>query len=126
MSEFKHLFNPIKIGSLEIKARVFMSLRGMIGLGIGTDQQAGYFEARAKGGAGFMGIASCQVMPSGRVPPGLFLRAYDREDLPAIEKIIASMHRWGAKTFVQGVWMMADDNQMQGSAGDWLYSASRC
>ena len=92
-----------------------MSPHGMIGLGIGTDQQVGYFEARAKGGAGFMGIASCQVLPSSRVPPGLFLRAYDRDDLPAIKRIVDSIHKWGAKTFVQGVWMMADENQMQAS-----------
>lgn len=114
MSEFKHLFNPIKISSLEIKNRVFMPLHGMIGLGIGTDQQVGYFEARAKGGAGFMHIASSQVMPSGRVPSDLFLRAYDCEDLPAIEKIFASMHRWGAKTFVPGC---LDDGRRQSDAG---------
>ena len=38
-----------------------MSPHGMVGLGIGTEQQVGYFEARAKGGAGFMGIASYYV-----------------------------------------------------------------
>lgn len=115
MSQFKHLFTPLKIGSLEIKNRVFMSPHGMVGLGIGTEQQVGYFEARAKGGAGFMGIASCQVQPAPLVPPGWFIRAYDREDLHAIEKIVNATHKWGAKTFVQGVWMMADFNQAQAS-----------
>ena len=63
MSHFKHLFNPFRIGNLDIKNRVFMSPHGMVGLGIGTEQQVGYFEARARGGCGFMGIASCQVQP---------------------------------------------------------------
>lgn len=111
MSTFKHLFNPMKIGSLDIKNRIFMSPHGMVGLGIGTEQQVGYFEARAKGGVGFMGIASCQVQPGPMIPPGWFIRAYSRDDLHAIEKIVKATHKWGAKTFVQGVWMQADFNQ---------------
>lgn len=115
MSSFKHLFSPYKIGSLDIPNRVFMSPHGMVGLGIGTDQQAGYFEARAKGGAGFMGIASTQVTPAPRVPPGWFIRSYAREDIPAIRRIVDGAHKWGSKIFVQGVWMMAADDQAQAS-----------
>ncbi|MFA5547199.1 MAG: FAD-dependent oxidoreductase [Porticoccaceae bacterium] len=111
MSNYKHLFNPMKIGNLDIKNRIFMSPHGMVGLGIGTEQQVGYFEARAKGGVGFMGIASCQVEPAPLVPPGWFIRAYSRDDLHAIEKIVKATHKWGARTFVQGVWMQADFNQ---------------
>jgi len=126
MSSFKHLFSPIKIGSLDIPNRVFMSPHGMIGLPIGSDAQAGYFEARAKGGCGFMGIASCQVTPAPRVPPGLFLRAYDRDDIPAIRKIVDGIHNWGAKTFVQGVWMMADgEAQASGIAPHTVLSDSQ-
>ena len=115
MNHYENLFSPTKIGSLEIPNRVFMSPHGMVGLGIGTEQQVGYFEARAKGGAGFMGIASCQVVPAPKVPPGWFIRAYNRDDLHAIEKIVKATHKWGARTFVQGVWMMADFNQAQAS-----------
>src|SRR3546814_4560837 len=64
MSRYTTMFSPIKIGRMEIKNRVFMSPHGMVGLGIGTDRQVGYFEARAKGGAGMMVIASCQVVPA--------------------------------------------------------------
>ena len=52
MGKFKHLFSPFKIGPLTLRNRVFMSPHGMVGLGIGTDKQVGYFEARARGGAG--------------------------------------------------------------------------
>jgi 2,4-dienoyl-CoA reductase-like NADH-dependent reductase (Old Yellow Enzyme family)/thioredoxin reductase len=116
MTSYKHLFTPVKIGSLDIPNRVFMSPHGMIGLPIGSPQQVGYFEARARGGAGLLGIASTLVQPATRIPPGLFIRSYSREDIPAIRSITDSIHRWGAKVFVQGVWMMADTHQAQASA----------
>ncbi|KPF84089.1 FAD-dependent oxidoreductase [Novosphingobium sp. AAP93] len=115
MAKFKHLFSPFKIGSLDIPNRVFMSPHGMVGLGIGTDAQVGYFEARAKGGCGFMGIASCQVVPAPQVPPGWFIEAYNREHIPAIRRIVDAVHRHGAKIFVQGVWMQADPTTGQAS-----------
>lgn len=117
MSEFKHLFSPFKIGNLEIPNRVFMSPHGMVGLGIGTDAQVGYFEARAKGGCGFMVIASCQVVPAPLVPPGWFIEAYNRDHIPAIKKIVDTAHKHGSKIAVQGVWMQADPSQAQASGG---------
>jgi 2,4-dienoyl-CoA reductase-like NADH-dependent reductase (Old Yellow Enzyme family)/thioredoxin reductase len=109
------MFSPMKIGALQIKNRVFMSPHGMVGLGIGTDKQVGYFEARAKGGAGFMVIASCQVLPAPLVPPGWFIEAYNRDHIPAIARIVDAAHRHGAKIAVQGVWMMADPTKAQAS-----------
>tara|TARA_R110000824_G_scaffold19504_1_gene75374 strand:+ start:11410 stop:13377 length:1968 start_codon:yes stop_codon:yes gene_type:complete len=108
MNKFKHLFSPYKIGSLDIPNRVFMSPHGMVGLGIGTDAQVGYFEARAKGGCGFMVIASCQVVPAPMVPPGWFIEAYNRDHIPAIKRIVDAAHKHGSKIAVQGVWMQAD------------------
>jgi len=108
MTNFKHLFSPYKIGNLDIPNRVFMSPHGMVGLGIGTDAQVGYFEARAKGGCGFMVIASCQVMPAPMVPPGWFIEAYNRDHIPAIKRIVDAAHKHGSKIAVQGVWMQAD------------------
>ncbi|MDE2570162.1 MAG: FAD-dependent oxidoreductase [Sphingomonadales bacterium] len=101
---------------MEIRNRVFMSPHGMVGLGIGTDEQVGYFEARAKGGAGFMVIASCQVLPAPLVPPGWFIEAYNSEHIPAIRRIVDAAHKHGAKIAVQGVWMMADPAKAQASA----------
>ncbi|CAH0495407.1 FAD-dependent oxidoreductase [Novosphingobium sp. CECT 9465] len=116
MSKYATMFSPITIGRLEVKNRVFMSPHGMVGLGIGTDRQVGYFEARAKGGAGFMVIASCQVVPAPLVPPGWFIEAYNPEHIPAIRRIVDAAHKHGAKIAVQGVWMMADPDKAQASA----------
>lgn len=115
MTKYPTMFSPIKLGRLEVKNRVFMSPHGMVGLGIGTDRQVGYFEARAKGGAGFMVIASCQVVPAPLVPPGWFIEAYNPEHIPAIRKIVDAAHKHGAKIAVQGVWMMADPATAQPS-----------
>lgn len=116
MSKYATMFSPIKIGRMEVKNRVFMSPHGMVGLGIGTDRQVGYFEARAKGGAGLMVIASCQVVPAPLVPPGWFIEAYNPDHIPAIRRIVDAAHRHGAKIAVQGVWMMADPTKAQASA----------
>lgn len=115
MSKYVNMFSPIKLGRLEIKNRVFMSPHGMVGLGIGTDKQVGYFEARARGGAGMMVIASCQVVPAPLVPPGWFIEAYNPEHIPAIRRIVDAAHKHGAKIAVQGVWMMADPATAQPS-----------
>lgn len=115
MTNFKHLFSPFRIGNLDIPNRVFMSPHGMVGLGIGTDAQVGYFEARAKGGCGFMVIASCQVVPAPLVPPGWFIEAYNRDHIPAIRRIVDAAHKHGSKIAVQGVWMQADPRTGQGS-----------
>ena len=115
MSKYTNMFSPMKIGSMEIKNRVFMSPHGMVGLGIGTDKQVGYFEARAKGGVGMMVIASCQVVPAPLVPPGWFIEAYNPDHVPAIRRIVDAAHKHDVKIAVQGVWMMADPATAQPS-----------
>lgn len=127
MANFKHLFSPFKIGGLELRNRVFMSPHGMVGLGIGTDAQVGYFEARAKGGCGFMVIASCQVAPAPQVPPGWFIEAYNRDQIPAIRRIVDAVHKHDSKVVVQGVWMQADPatGQASGSAPHTVLSDSQ-
>jgi 2,4-dienoyl-CoA reductase-like NADH-dependent reductase (Old Yellow Enzyme family)/thioredoxin reductase len=106
MSNFQYLFSPIKIGSMEVPNRVFMSPHGLgAGAPLGTDSHVGYFEARAKGGVGILGIASCNVVPVPHLFPGMFYEVYDKQDIPAIGRICAAVHKYGSKVFVQGTWM---------------------
>ncbi|MBN1317390.1 MAG: FAD-dependent oxidoreductase [Anaerolineales bacterium] len=106
MSTFNYLFTPIQVGSMEVPNRVFMAPHGMLmSLPVGSDAQAGYFEARARGGAGLLVIASCLVVPVPGLYPGMFIRAHAREEIPVIAKITGGIHKYGAKSVVQGVWM---------------------
>ncbi len=105
MSNFNYLFSPIKLGSMEVQNRIFMAPHHVVGLIPGSDAQVGYYEARAKGGAGVCVLASCLVMPWPGMYPGLFLPAYDREGIPMQARVIDAVHRAGSKALVQGVWM---------------------
>lgn len=104
MSTFQHLFTPIKIGSMEIPNRVFMSPHGVLGLRVGSDEQAGYFEARAKGGVGFMGIALNLVMPVAGIYPGFLFDAYSPDVIPHLAKIGKAVHKHGTKVFMQCIY----------------------
>src|SRR5690606_32092562 len=57
----------------------------------------------------------CQVQPARQLPANTWIRAYSRDDIPAVARIVEGAHRWGTKIFVQGVWFMADLNQAQAS-----------
>ncbi|WP_018213834.1 oxidoreductase [Desulfitobacterium hafniense] len=104
MSEFKYLFSPLKIGSMEIPNRIMMSPHGMLGIRPGSDEQLAYFEARAKGGAGFVGIAGCAVH-SMHVYQGMFMTSRDPENIPKIKRLVDVIHKHGAKAFIHGPWM---------------------
>ncbi|MCM1564382.1 MAG: FAD-dependent oxidoreductase [Dehalobacter sp.] len=101
MSNFKYLFTPIKIGSMELQNRIMMAPHALIGWPPASDEHVGYFEARAKGGAGMMVIGSCVVQPF--VGEEGLLRCYDRDEIPKLAKIINAIHKWGSKAIVQGI-----------------------
>ena len=74
---FKHLFTPIKIGSVEIKNRI---VQPPMHVGYGapdckvTDRHINYYEARAKGGAGLIITEAAAVNVNrkfGLLPMGL-------------------------------------------------------
>jgi 2,4-dienoyl-CoA reductase-like NADH-dependent reductase (Old Yellow Enzyme family)/thioredoxin reductase len=118
MSDFKYLFSPIKIGSMEIPNRIVMAPHGMHGIGYeppGGIAHAGYFEERAKGGAGLVIIASCPVQPINDIMPGAFIGAYDPENIPKLAGCVDGIHKWGAKAVVQLVWMSGAPRTPQAS-----------
>ena len=66
MKEFKHLFSPIRVGSLEVKNRIVMSPMGT-GLasvnGEVTASLINYYTARARGGVGLITTEDTLVCP---------------------------------------------------------------
>lgn len=103
MSNFQYLFSPTKIGSMEVQNRVFMSPHGLLGWVPGGDAYVGYFESRAKGGAGTLAIACCPVVPTG-LYAGYFIELFDRNSIPKLAKTVDVIHKNGAKAIAQGVW----------------------
>ncbi|MEQ1786054.1 MAG: hypothetical protein ABL966_03290, partial [Acidimicrobiales bacterium] len=64
MSAFGHLLAPGRIGTLEVRNRIALCPMGVnLGEADGTvgDDQAAWFEARARGGAGLIIVGSVSV-----------------------------------------------------------------
>jgi len=97
---FPRLFEPIRIGSLDVRNRIVLTGHGT---GMGRDfrpneQLIRYYEERAKGGAGLLMIGSQQVHPTS---PGItnLLCNYDDSIIPGLRGICQAVHRHAAKLF---------------------------
>ena len=99
--DFKHLFNPLKIGSITVPNRIFMSGAGAriySGASEPNEISVSYYEARAKGGTGLIVTpfypfrlstsSSPTVIQSGKITP-------------AFKKLVDAVHRHGSKVFMQ-------------------------
>lgn len=109
MSEFKHLFEPITVGPVTIRNRVYetphgtyMSDRipGEFGFGLPSKAQAAYYAERAKGGIGLIIEEPVVIHRSGEVPSPVICGA-DPRTVPGFRNITDSVHRFGAKIFIQ-------------------------
>ena len=97
------LFEPISIGSTEIKNRFVVPPMGTnFGSPTGevTDQVVAYYTARAKGGFGLIIVEVAAVDPFGRAIPNQ-LGIWSDEQIPGLKRLVDSVHRHGAKIAVQ-------------------------
>ena len=66
--EFKHLFQPIKLGPVEVKNRIVMSSHdtgfGFFQENLPPEKYIEYIKARAQGGCGLLIIGACVIHPS--------------------------------------------------------------
>src|ERR1700680_4738860 len=99
---FSHLFSPVRIGSLEIRNRVFSSghQTTMVNDGFINDRLIAYHEARASGGAGLI------VIEIGAIHETAFfsahtIRTYSDDCIPGYQRLAETIHRHGAKVFAQ-------------------------
>jgi 2,4-dienoyl-CoA reductase (NADPH2) len=97
--ELKRLFEPIKIGNIEIKNRIAMS---PMAIGYAEDGRAGerfknYFEERAKGG---VGLIRWPLWPY-RTEHGYMPWVFDDKFIPGIRKVVEAVHALGAKIIAQ-------------------------
>ena len=101
MPEFAKLFEPGKMGKMEVKNRIifapcgthYSSLDGFV-----TDRQLAYYGERAKGGVGLIVVEACYCRKSGKA--GRILANSDKY-IPGLKKLADIIHAEGAKAVMQ-------------------------
>ena len=101
---FPHLMRPGRIGSMEVRNRIVMCPMGLLlGHEDGTvsDNEAAFYEARARGGAGLLLIGTaCVGYPEGTNHPRMPGVSDDRF-IPGMSHLADRVHRHGAKLAAQ-------------------------
>ncbi|MFA5367126.1 MAG: NADH:flavin oxidoreductase, partial [Dehalococcoidia bacterium] len=114
MSQFKHLFSPIKIGNMELKNRIVMTCANASGGG--GEHVLQYYAERARGGAGLLIVGGMYTYDTGTGKTFYGGRSdvtpeeeqairefalYGEELLPFLKKFTDAMHEGGAKVCAQ-------------------------
>ena len=99
--KFVRLFEPLKIGNIEIKNRLVMAAMhlGYTYDGFLNDKLLDFYEERAKGGAGLIILGGCQVEVRGAGPG--FVAIDDDKFIPGFKTFAEKVHAQGAKCFAQ-------------------------
>jgi 2,4-dienoyl-CoA reductase-like NADH-dependent reductase (Old Yellow Enzyme family) len=103
MKKLKHLFQPLRIGTMEVQNRIVMS--GMDpGFGIDdegcvTDQLTEFLVERARSRPGMIVTGATPVHPTGSADPKTIKMVPLWEDrvLPSLEKMVKAVHRYDVK-----------------------------
>lgn len=94
------LFEPIKIKDVEIRNRIKVTAMAVAMTdedGTANDEMLAFYEERAKGGAGLIGISCtpCELVEDPMI--GL----YDDKFIPGLKRIVDAIHQQGAKAYAQ-------------------------
>lgn len=103
MNELRRLFEPIKLGSMELKNRIKMpalSLRYAHDLKV-TDKLKNFYTERAKGGVALIGIACTPTRLEASEAGDELLGIYDDQFIPALQELVDSCHNHGTKIYAQ-------------------------
>jgi len=95
----KKLFEPIKIGNMELKNRIKLPAMGiaMAEDGVVTEQAKAFYAERAKGGVALIGL-SCTAT---RLIQGPMFGIFDDRFIPGLRELVESIHANGAKVYAQ-------------------------
>jgi 2,4-dienoyl-CoA reductase (NADPH2) len=101
---FKHLMQPGRIGTLELRNRIVLAAMGSNFAsedGHCTERLTAYYEARAAGGAGLLVLeTSAACFPHGATMPNTV--AFSRDEfLPGLTELTERVHRHGARIVAQ-------------------------
>ncbi len=97
---FKHLFQPAKIGRLELRNRIVMSPVGtrLAKNGMATEAFKEFYAARARGGVGLIILEPCFVEPEGE---GMFLALDEDKYISELSNLVETVHECDARIGVQ-------------------------
>jgi len=116
MTQLTKLFEPGKIGKLEIKNRIYMApmvSRTADDKGYVTQRMINYYVARAKGGVGVISCQSSCILYESRAPRRLFV--YDDKFIPGLQELTTAVHEHGAKVVLEVAhWGMLMTGQLTG------------
>ncbi|OPY00566.1 MAG: NADH oxidase [Syntrophorhabdus sp. PtaB.Bin047] len=125
MSAPKKLFEPIKVGNVELKNRVMMLgvTTGFLDNYYVTDKYANFMGARARGGTGLVVIGSAYPFDLSGVTPRYINIAsgvgiWTDDQIPGLSKVAKNIHDNGGKAACQLVicseWRANKDNPLEG------------
>ncbi len=97
------LFQPGRIGKVELRNRIIMSPMGVgyaTESGYVTDRLIAFYEARARGGVGAISTGGAYVVSLGQ-SPFKFMCIDDDEKIPGLKKLAHAIKAQGAAAFIQ-------------------------
>jgi mycofactocin system FadH/OYE family oxidoreductase 2 len=103
MTDYPHLFSPLRIGNVTVRNRIMQTAHVKLFAGAGVDSQRNvdYQAARAKGGAGLLITGNRVVHPTSTTGFPRVAWAYLPEALEADRRLTAAVHEHGAVIFAQ-------------------------
>jgi 2,4-dienoyl-CoA reductase-like NADH-dependent reductase (Old Yellow Enzyme family)/thioredoxin reductase len=102
MGQLTKLFEPVKIGTMEVKNRIVMPAMEL-GLAVDdmvTERFKAFYAERARGGVGLIVVGLAPTLYAGMFPPG-GIGIYKDEFIPGLRDFVNLMHQCGAKVAVQ-------------------------
>lgn len=102
MTQYPHLFSPIKIGNKTVKNRIFMPplSTNLADKGYVTDALVEHYSNRAKGGVGLIITEVTTVEPVYTYLPG-DMSIYDDSYIPGWKKLVDAVHQYDCKILSQ-------------------------
>ncbi|MBI2847374.1 MAG: FAD-dependent oxidoreductase [Chloroflexi bacterium] len=102
-SNFRYLFTPIRIGSLEIRNRIVNPphlMRYGVG-GLPSEKHIYYYRERARGGAGLITMHANHVHPTSASRAGSDVRNLSDDIIPWYRRMADAVHEFGTGFFVE-------------------------
>jgi len=101
-SQFKYLFSPLKIGTVEVPNRISFSahLTNFAENSLPSERYVYYLAARARGGAGLIITEEQSVHPTDKAYEKL-IEAFRPEVVPAYRRLTRAIHQYETKIFAQ-------------------------